>query len=253
MISMPDSIYVSDLPPGYSAYLGYLDGQWSTLASLEKRFPGAHLLGLTVTGQSIAADGIDIEPGNPDAVSGVKWVVRKLASDGAARPVIYASVIGRPGYGMGDVLPQLAALRIDRSSVRLLSAHYGAGQHICGPHTCGEIGTDMDGTQWSDDIKTASLAVIDMSVLRDDFFGPVPTRTEVWVQQLGIVRQGDTGEAVKTVQALCNARAPHPVLSIDGIFGWRTKGAVELRQAEAHITQDGVVGPQTWPVLLGIA
>ena len=40
---------------------------------------------------------------------------------------------------------------------------------------------------------------------------------------------------------------------IDGVFGPETASAVRVMQSQAHITVDGVVGPQTWPVLLGIA
>ena len=243
-LSMPDSIRVADLPGGYPAYLGYCDGEWATAAQLAGRFPLAHRVILTVTGRALHCDGCDIETGDLSATTGAAWLTTKLAASPGSRPVGYASVSVMPA-----VLTSLRVMGVSRGEVRLLSAHYGQGEHICGPASCGEIALPMDGTQWTDDYDGKGF---DMSLLRDDFFGI--NETEAWVRELPVVRQGDTGEAVRTVQGLCNARgfqgAP---LVIDGSFGWKTQGAVEIIQADHKITQDGVVGPLTWPVLLGVA
>jgi hypothetical protein len=256
-IAMPDSVTVANLPPGYPAYLGYIDGRYNTAAELRKRFPGAQLVLLTVTGETLGAHGVrvssgaDAEPGDLTAAHAVEWVQTSAAL--GERPVIYASTVGATGYGMPGVLQQLAARGVDRQEVRLLSAHYGYGPHICGPNSCGLIDVPMDGTQWTTMAKGLNGSDVDMSMLADDFFGPPQSETERLVRELGIVRQGMTGEAVKTVQALCNARAPHPVLTIDGVFGPSTHGVVVAIQQSAHLALDGVVGPLTWPVLLGVA
>src|SRR5262249_56233890 len=84
----------------------------------------------------------------------------------------YASVSNMTSSG--GVLPQLTARGIARSQVRLLSAHYGAGEHICGPGTCGLMSVDADGTQWTDQARGNGGSVIDASVLRDDFFSGSP-------------------------------------------------------------------------------
>lgn len=74
---------------------------------------------------------------------------------------------------------------------------------------------------------------------------------EHMMQQLPVVHQGATGATVRTIQGLCGARGwPVP---IDGSFGPETENAVHLVQGHAGITTDGIVGPQTWPALLGIA
>lgn len=248
-LAMPDSINVAALPAGYGQYLGYADGNWPTAAELAHRFPAARRVILTVTGNTLECDGIDCEPQNPDARSSAAWAARKITTAPGFKPVIYASVTGTPGYGMPDVLHELAAHGIPRSSVRLLSAHYGAGEHICGPSTCNLISTPMDGTQWTD----SYLPNVDMSALSDGFFGtvPAPTWTEKIVQQLPTVQQGMTGEAVRTAQGALVAR--HHEIAIDGIFGTETATAVRTAQSQAHIAVDGVVGQQTWPVLLGVA
>jgi peptidoglycan hydrolase-like protein with peptidoglycan-binding domain len=137
-------------------------------------------------------------------------------------------------------------------SVRLWTAHYGQGKHICGPKTCGELPVDADGTQWTSTFQGAGGADIDASLLNDNFFGaPAPANpTEVIMQQLPIVKQGATGDVVRTVQGLCNARL-QPLI-VDGVFGPLTTAAVKRVQANAKIGVDGIVGPQTWPALLGV-
>lgn len=249
-LAMPDSIRAGDLPPGYPAYLGYEDGRYITAPALAARFPAARRFILTVTGTHLTADGADVETGDLSPAGGALWAARKLAADPAARPGLYASVARMP-----DVLGALADRGIGRPRVRLLSAHWGEGEHICGPWTCKLVGTAMDGTQWTDEFSTTVGGFVDMSVLRDDFFGNT-TETEAWVQQLGTVQAGDTGDAVRTVQGLCNARGFMGVairqVAIDGVFGPQTFQAVQAGQAHAGITVDGIVGPRTWPVLLGI-
>jgi hypothetical protein len=265
-IAMPDSVTVSNLPAGYSAYLGYADGEFANGAELHAKFPAADLVLLTVTGDTYGCEGCDIEPGNLTAEQGAVWAAGFIngapAGSVPERPVLYASVEGEPGYGMEEVWQQLAYRGIGRPEVRLLSAHYGRGPHICGPDSCGAISIEMDGTQWTDSFATGGPngAVIDMSMVVAGFFGwpsfSWETEMERLVGELGTVQQGMTGAVVKTVQGLCNAReAGGPVTSlvIDGVFGPVTTQMVKGLQQAGKIAVDGIVGPQTWPVLLGVA
>lgn len=261
-IAMPDSVQVSDLPGGYTAYLGYADGDRPTAGPLADRFPGARRVILTVTGQVTgAADGIDCEPGNVTAAQAALWAKSKLRASPGFRPVIYASVIGEPGYGMGDVTGNLRSLGITLSQVRLLSAHYGAGQHICGPASCKLIAFPMDGTQWTDEYWEHGMgAAVDMSALEPDFFaGQTRTETEKIVQELATVKLGSTGEPVRTAQGCLLARGYAIGVSgvltagVDGVFGQFTDSAVRQLQRKHGLADDGVVGPLTWPVLLGVA
>jgi hypothetical protein len=173
-LAMPDSIYPANLPAGYPAYLGYADGNWPTAPELIRMFPGAHVISLTVSGDTLACDGIDCEPGNPDAAASAAWVHNKLVLSPGFRPVVYASVAGASPYGMPDVLRELEARNIPRAEVRLLSAHYTMQAHICGPASCGAISIDMDGTQWTDMFPGNNGQAIDMSRVHDSFF-PAPT------------------------------------------------------------------------------
>lgn len=62
-----------------------------------------------------------------------------------------------------------------------------------------------------------------------------------------VLRQGDTGEDVKTLQLKLNAKGFS--LLVDGKFGALTAQAVRDFQLRANITVDGVVGPETWKAL----
>jgi hypothetical protein len=174
--TMADSIYPQTLPAGYDAYLGYVDGKWPTISGytdssgvyhppLRQLFPGKPIVSLTVSGATLNADGCDIEQFDLTAITGAQWLKAKLDRDGG-RPVAYCSVTS-----MAGVLADLAALGVSRSQVRLLSAHYGAGEHICGPSSCNLIGLPLDATQWTD-TAPGTGGQIDASLLSDSFLTP---------------------------------------------------------------------------------
>lgn len=80
---------------------------------------------------------------------------------------------------------------------------------------------------------------------------PHPTDwTEKILQELPTVKENDTGRYVRTVQGLCGARGHE--IKVDGDFGPMTRSAVQAVQASAQIGVDGIVGPHTWPVLIGV-
>lgn len=255
-IAMPDSVRPLDLPPGYPAYLAYADGRWVTVTEVRKMFPAAHILSLTVLGGTMAADGCDIENGDLSPASGAAWLHWRV-STGAARPVAYASVLTTSA-----VLAELAALGVQRQQVRLLTAHYGAGEHICGPRTCGELAVDADGTQWTDAYPGVNGASIDMSALADDFFGapsPVTVEVDVKLQEL---RQGSSGQQVRNAQALIVSHGLGYMIAtgagnveesagIDGAFGPKTEAATRALQAEVRVPVTGVWDAATWTAALG--
>ena len=67
---------------------------------------------------------------------------------------------------------------------------------------------------------------------------------------LPLVKRGDKGELVRSIQQLLVLRDADPD-GVDGDFGRKTKAAVEKLQARAGIEVDGKVGIDTWSVLLG--
>ena len=257
-INMPDSVTPGNIPMGFPAYLGYVDGLFKTAPRLAELFPGTRVVSLTVLGSTLSADGIDCEPGNMDAHRAAVWVHDKLEASPGFRPVVYAD-LESPGFSMSEVLAALAHMGVTRDQVRVLTAHYD-GEHVCSPaRGCKDkdgnvITFTADGTQWTDQFAGLNGTLIDMSALADDFFGSTPSTTstdaEKILMQLQLVKQGAAGEQVKTVQGLCCARG-HAV-TVDGVFGPATTSAVKAVQAAAHVTVDGIVGPQTWAALLGV-
>jgi hypothetical protein len=159
---MADSINPAALPAGMDAYAGYDDGNWPDYQAIAAAHPGAHLLDLTVWLANRGV-GLDVEPGDASVAQAPVFVNWRHAA-GVALPVVYC-----PASWSQAVLNAMAGAKIPRGSWRLLSAHYGAGQHICGPGTCGY--PPADGTQWVDH------GTWDESLLADGFFGtPAPVR-----------------------------------------------------------------------------
>lgn len=64
------------------------------------------------------------------------------------------------------------------------------------------------------------------------------------------ISEGATGSAVSWAQYLL-VRRTLSYSDIDGVFGPRTKAAVEQFQRDSHLAVDGVVGPNTWAALGG--
>jgi hypothetical protein len=170
VLQMYDSIDVSQLPAGAPCYAGYVNGAWPTYSAVKVRFPHAHILSIAVFA-SADADCLDVEPYDADPPEAPGWVRRQQAR-GIWRPVIYCSA-----SVLNTVVADLSAARISRAEVRLWSAHYGVGKHICGPGTCGYIGPNgkpvpaCDGTQFT---STALGRNLDESVLLGDFFDAPP-------------------------------------------------------------------------------
>lgn len=258
---MWDSAENDQFPPGGAAYAAYVDGHLGNQPNYDwvvRSFPGARHLSIALFA-SDNADALDVENGAAGTADIPGWHARQAAR-GVVRPVIYASA-----YTMDiGVLPVLSAAGIARASVRLWTAHYGSGEHICGPGpgSCKALRIPADGTQWT---SSAMGRVLDQSLLLSDFFGavpapvPAPKTTEAIVQQLPTLKLGATGPMVRRVQGLLVA-AGHDLGTtglrkdgIDGVYGAGTAAAVRSFQAGVHLTQDGVVGPaQTWPALLGV-
>lgn len=260
-IAMPDSTVPGDMPRGYPAYLAYVDGWRSKDAdTVRAMFPGAQILTLTVLGGATAADGCDREPGDLSPASAAAWLRWRIQA-GAQRPVLYDSRDDVPA-----TLQVLAALGVSRAQVRILSAHYGAGEHICGPGTCG-ASFQAQGTQWTDTFPGLNGSLIDMSELAGDFFSSPPETAnppaaEVNVQ-LQVLKLGSSGQQVSNWQGLLVAHAYGYLLGgaatgdvmaragVDGQFGPATDAATRKFQADRGLAVDGICGAQTWAAALG--
>lgn len=72
-----------------------------------------------------------------------------------------------------------------------------------------------------------------------------------------VLREGDEGDVVRALQQVLANGAPGEWIvspgAADGSFGPLTEASVEAFQAWGSVTQDGVVGDQTWSVSLHAA
>ncbi len=162
MRQMYDDISLNELPVGAYAYAGYVDGSWANFPALKAKFPGAHLLDITVFANANATC-LDVESGDATIAQVFGWFKAQAARH-VYRPVIYTQA------GNLDLLyATMKANGFARGTYRVWSAHYTNSQHICGPGSCGYSlgGSEVDGTQFTDVALGRSL---DESVLVDKFF-----------------------------------------------------------------------------------
>jgi peptidoglycan hydrolase-like protein with peptidoglycan-binding domain len=247
---MFDSIDAGELPSGDYAYASYVNGEWADYPAVVARFPSANVLSIAVS-SGADADCLDIETGDATPSDAAAWYERQVAR-GVARPCLYADATTMSS----EVVPVITAAGFDRSAVRLWSAHY-AGEHICGPASCGLVSIDMDATQWTDSALGRDL---DQSLLRADFFGPADPAAPSWetsmIASLPTLDEGADDSAlphwwVHRIQVIANGVfSASPQLAADGQYGPLTKAAVQAIQKQAGITEDGICGPSTWGVLL---
>jgi hypothetical protein len=233
---MFDTALNDQFPAGAAAYAGYVDGHVGNqpnYAYIVSAFPRARHLSIALFA-SDNADALDVEPGaaSPSDIPG--WYARQVAR-GSRRPVIYASA-----STMNDqILPLLGQHGIARARIRLWSAHYGAGEHLCGPRSCGALSVDADGTQWT---SSARGLVLDQSLLVDGFFATAvtikPGVTEAELQS----GQLNNGHGVFTVIPVPPGTAQRISFSADNA---QNAGAARLRVAffdtAWHVHQDVVI------------
>jgi hypothetical protein len=229
---MFDTIENDQFPTGAAAYAGYVDGSIGNqpnYAFIVSAFPKAEHLSIALF-SSDNADALDVESGASVPADVPAWWTRQRAR-GITRPVVYASASAMND----DILPVLSGAKIARTTVRLWTAHYGAGEHICGPGTCGLLSENADGTQWT---PTAGGLVLDQSLLLEDFFTtptttpPVTTEAEL---QSGLL---NTGKNALTVIAVPPGTAHHVAFGCDNsIQGLApAKLRVAIHDTTWHIT-----------------
>jgi hypothetical protein len=159
---MYDDVNVSLIPATATIIGYYVDGAYANGTAIKARFPHAELVGIA-TNAAHDADALDDEAGDATDAQVYDWLNRQIARK-VYRPLIYKSV-----SGIDQLMLTMNANKFPRSAYRLWSAHYGAGQHICGPDSCKLTKTECDWTQWTDTYNGVSL---DASLLSDTPFAP---------------------------------------------------------------------------------
>jgi hypothetical protein len=196
-MTMFDTIYNDQFPPGAAAYAAYVDGglgNQPNFAFIVASFPKAQHLSVSLFGNN--ADALDVEPGASTPSDVPAWTSTQRKR-GIQRPCLYASA----STMNNEILPTLSQAGIARSTVRLWTAHYDVGQHICGPDSCGALSINADGTQWTPSaVVDGQTLVLDQSLLLDNFFTTdnptVPTEAELQSGQLNNGKNAHTAIAV---------------------------------------------------------
>jgi hypothetical protein len=228
---MYDTILNNQFPSGAAAYAGYVDGSLGdqpNYAYIVSAFPRAQHLSIALfAGDN--ADALDVENGaaTPDEVPAWYATQRKR---GLQRPCVYASA-----STMNDsILAVLSQAGIARAAVRLWTAHYGVGPHVCGPYTCGALSENADGTQWT---PSAGGLVLDESLLDGNFFTTDPKATTEAELQSGAL---NTGKKAFTVITVPKGTAHHIAFGADNTA--QGLPTVRLRVAifdtRWHVTQE---------------
>lgn len=163
MLTMYDSVTVEAIPSDAEYCAGYVNGLYANIPRIEAHCPHVkHILTIDINGRA-NAECLDVEPGDASAAQVPGWV-REQRLRGIAKPVVYTSA----SY-VTTVLRALYGAGMSRGDIRLWSAHY-IGPHICNPN-CGYGNWTADGTQYT---QTGYGRNLDISLLREDFFGPPP-------------------------------------------------------------------------------
>ena len=221
---MYDTILNDQFPPGAAAYAAYVDGNLGNqpnFAFIVTAFPHAQHLSVALFPDN-TADALDVEPGgsNPSDFPGWYAAQRKR---GLQRPCVYASA-STMNY---EILPVLSGAGITRSAVRLWTAHYEVGEHICGPDSCGALSINADGTQWTPNaVVNGETLVLDQSLLLENFFTTDPTVTTEAELQSG---QLNLGKNAHTVIAVPPGTSQHIAFGVDN--GVENQPTARLRVA----------------------
>ena len=143
-----DTVTPSDLfglvaRPGtpHIALGGYPDGIFADEAQIKAEYPHAIVYGYAVRA-SDDGDILDIERGDAVPSQAPGWYRRQKPRVFRV-PGLYCSA-----SVVAEVIAEMHQAGIPREDYLIVSAHFGIGPHICGPHTCGF--PQADSSQWTD-------------------------------------------------------------------------------------------------------
>ena len=134
-------------------------------------------------------------------------------------------------YGEVEILPGTAVFQVTEGRRTHIGLYVGGGKCIEAHGTrSGVIESDL--SNWD---EWGTLAAVDYSGVEPD---------HVTLDSLKTLRKGDSGLTVKWLQELLLA-AGHDLGKADGVFGSKTKAAVEDFQRANGLTVDGIAGKKT--------
>ena len=256
---------IGALPAG-AQVAGYTTGTGTHIRWTDADFaahPGAVRIDQDPAASDPTADVLDIEAGAATPASAPGWVTQALASRARqARPGQRAPAVYMSQSGVTEVVNALIAGGIS-SGVGLWIAHFGLTQAQATQMVINASGPfPVIGVQFR------NTPAFDVSVFSSDWLATggqqsptVPAWETAMMNALPTLQQGAQDRPgqvffVRRVQALAhvigsvNSLPAASNLAEDGMFGSATTAAVKAVQRLFGIAQDGIVGPQTWSVLV---
>lgn len=166
------SVEAAHITAKTKAIAGYVNGDFANWPAIVAKYSkaGKFLLSIDVQGNpSIGAQCLDVEKGDAEISQAPGWCKTTRANGVAAKDLRYFPKLYVQESNAQALVSAMSAAGIVRDTWMLWTAHYGKGEHICGPKTCG-CPVQADATQWSSTFDGASL---DASLCYGYFFsGP---------------------------------------------------------------------------------
>ena len=232
----------------FDAVAAYVNGRYDNYQAAKAAFPGKPVLGIDVLGEGVGAgEAGDFESGDMSPEEAGTWAKKRISA-GVHRPVLYFAA-----SNWETVMGSLQRAGLSRGDVRVWTAHYGHGRHLCSP-ACGfGIKGEADATQWSDPNYLPPPYAgrhLDISLTTPDFFAqhgppghtkrprgqgerPGPQRRHrrgpapAWQR---VLSKGHHGTDVRAWQEQMRKRG-FVHLKADGVYGARSAGACRWLQS----------------------
>lgn len=141
-------------PNGIHALFYYTDLRFANGTAARRQRPDLFTAGLasgiTSSGSTNEDDDyLDWEPHNPNPDPG-RWVKAKIAKH-ARLQGLYMDLSDLKAHGLPSLAASGVRVGVDPGPARqckIFTAHPTGHEHLCGPHTCGQLAINADITQW---------------------------------------------------------------------------------------------------------
>lgn len=224
------------------AVAAYGNGKFANFTTAKSEFPNLHVLEIDVNGQGIGNAG-DFEAGDMAIAHAGGWAQGRIAA-GVKRPVLYFST-----SNWQAIMQSLAAAGIQRSQVRIWTAHYTGKPHLCSS-ACGfGVTGSADATQWASPQAPRTFPQvfaghnIDVSMTANNFFG-APVKAPAFPGRKLLQPPAMTGDDVRTWQAQMASRGW--LITANGSYDAASEHICRQFQKEKGLNVTGFVGPATW-------
>jgi hypothetical protein len=252
---MYDSDVAADIPTGAVIVAGYVDGEPGTWTAADWALhPNAKQVQI-VRAFVDAGDALDIENGAAMRQQAPAWVVARQKA-GVARPWLYVNKANWP-----DLQAIIAKALGDGTSLGYWVADWSGEPHELEGADAVQYASPTLGSPGHYDLSVvygtlpsepAPAAPVDEPAPPPAASQPAPTTTGDDDVTLTEISAGTAASApTKAAQTILNVKAGAN-LAVDGVFGNETETAVKAWQHFFGLTEDGIVGPDTWAVLIDL-